>query len=144
MIKFISKGFLSTESNEAKGNYGLLDQIKALEWIRENSRYFGGMNDSVTVMGSGAGGISGHLLSLSPRSRGARIYPDDSVILHRFISHSGTAYSPHAIIRDPNSKAKQLAVKVGCPIEIEIEMMFCLRKTSSQTIINAIPSMFVS
>ena len=69
---------MTTEDQEARGNYGLLDQIKALEWVRDNARYFGGMNDSVTVMGSGAGGISAHLLLLSPKSRGASLYVDNT------------------------------------------------------------------
>ena len=68
---------MTTEDKEATGNYGLLDQIMALEWIRDNGRYFGGMNDSVTVMGSGAGGIAAHLLTLTPRARGASNNADE-------------------------------------------------------------------
>lgn len=70
-------GFLTTESSDATGNYGLLDQILALEWIRDYARHFGGMNDSVTVMGSGAGGISAHLLTLTPRARAASNEADE-------------------------------------------------------------------
>ena len=49
----------------------------ALEWVRNNVRYFGGINETVAVMGSGAGGASVHLLTMSPKTRGASIYPDD-------------------------------------------------------------------
>lgn len=83
-ISFARSGFLSTEDDESPGNYGLLDQVRALEWVRDNVRYFGGMNDSVTVMGSGAGGVSAHLLMLTPLTRGASVYYDHSgkVILY--------------------------------------------------------------
>lgn len=78
MTLSIQTGFLSTEDDESPGNYGLLDQVRALEWVRDNVRYFGGMNDSVTVMGSGAGGTSAHLLLLTPLTRGASVYYDHS------------------------------------------------------------------
>ena len=87
-------GFLCTEDAEAPGNVGLRDQLLALEWVRDNIRYFGGMNDSVTVMGSGAGGSSAHLLTLTPLIRADDTNPNEFSLLHRIISHSGTAYTP--------------------------------------------------
>ena len=44
-------GFLSTEDAEAAGNYGLLDQSLALNWVRENIATFGGDAGSVTIFG---------------------------------------------------------------------------------------------
>ncbi|CAL4177904.1 unnamed protein product [Meganyctiphanes norvegica] len=138
-------GFLSTEDKEAPGNYGLIDQVRALEWVRDNVRYFGGMNDSVTVMGSGAGGISAHMLLLSPKARGSTTEIDEFVLLHRAISQSGTAYSPQAILRSPAPKknALMLAHHAGCPAsESTHEMINCLRTISGEKLLEQIPKLY--
>lgn len=46
---------LSREQGGASGNYGLMDQLKALEWVRENIRAFGGDPDNITIGGQSGG-----------------------------------------------------------------------------------------
>uniref|UniRef100_A0A8C5DRE2 Neuroligin 4 X-linked a n=1 Tax=Gouania willdenowi TaxID=441366 RepID=A0A8C5DRE2_GOUWI len=75
-------GFLSTGDQAAKGNYGLLDQIQALRWIKENIQAFKGDPKRVTIFGSGAGASCVSLLTLSHYSEGACSQPQ-----HGFSPH---------------------------------------------------------
>lgn len=63
-------GFLSTGDASSPGNYGLLDQVLALEWIRDNIGPFGGDASRVTISGQSAGGASSIFHMVSPKSRG--------------------------------------------------------------------------
>ena len=61
---------LDKESEHAcSGNYGLLDQIAALRWVKENISAFGGNPDQITIMGQSAGAMSVYDLLCSPLSR---------------------------------------------------------------------------
>ncbi|GFY36935.1 carboxylic ester hydrolase, partial [Trichonephila inaurata madagascariensis] len=64
--------FLSTEDASARGNYGLLDQILALKWVKNNIMAFGGNASDVTIFGNSAGGACVGLHLISPMSRGKR------------------------------------------------------------------------
>lgn len=66
-------GFLShpllTERDGQSGNYGLMDQIAALKWVKRNIAQFGGDPDNVTVLGQSAGGGSIRCLCIAPESK---------------------------------------------------------------------------
>lgn len=82
---------LSAQSpNGVSGNYGLLDQVAALAWLRENAASFGGDPANITIMGESAGALSASYLLASPRADGlfdkaiiqspnARAFPELSV-----------------------------------------------------------------
>ncbi len=56
--------------NEPKGNYGYMDQIAALQWVRRNAAAFGGDASNVTIFGESAGGGSVLTLMTSPLAKG--------------------------------------------------------------------------
>jgi neuroligin len=62
-------GFLATADNASAGNYGMLDMVQAINWVRENVRAFNGDPDKITLFGPGAGAASAGLLALSPLTR---------------------------------------------------------------------------
>ena len=81
-------GFLATQETfnqyGTTGNWGHLDQIKALEWIQKAIASFGGDPDKVTIGGESAGSYSVSALILSPRAKG---------LFHKAIMESGTVIS---------------------------------------------------
>jgi para-nitrobenzyl esterase len=85
-LGFLAHPELTRESpHHTSGNYGVLDVIAALRWVKRNARAFGGDPNSVTVMGHSAGSyLSGYLLT-APQAKG---------LIHRVIGMSGMWMAP--------------------------------------------------
>jgi para-nitrobenzyl esterase len=78
---FFAHPALSRERpEENNGNYGYMDQIAALQWVRRNIAAFGGNPNNVTIFGFSAGGVSVHSMLASPQAGG---------LFHKAIVQSG-------------------------------------------------------
>ncbi len=111
-------------------NAGLLDQRKAIEWVRDNIDGFGGDPKQITIFGQSAGG--------SAVDQYAYSYQDDPIVAG-IISHSGTALS--YVANSPEYSQKrflELASGLGCTSG---DAVACMRSKDWQDIEKAVPKL---
>jgi len=101
---WLSHPALTAESrHQSSGNYGLLDQIAALQWVHRNIAKFGGDPENVTIFGQSSGGEYVGCLMLSPLARG---------LFQRAIMQSGVPLDLHSSVHHPGGGADS-AEKLG-------------------------------
>ena len=99
-LGFLALPELSAEGpDQVSGNYGLLDQIAGLKWIRKNVAAFGGDPEKVTIFGESAGAISVSMLCASPQAKG---------LFRAAISQSGGSFGPTRPTTYPGENMKTL------------------------------------
>lgn len=68
---FCGTGFLKTGARgSAQGNFGLMDLVAGLHWLRENIPAFGGDAERITLMGHGTGAALSNIIAVSPVAKG--------------------------------------------------------------------------
>src|ERR1035437_6651647 len=81
---FLATSELAKEANGATGNYGMLDMVSALQWVKANIKQFGGDPGNVTIFGESAGSFAVSTLMAAPPAQG---------LFHKVIGESGAAFS---------------------------------------------------
>jgi para-nitrobenzyl esterase len=119
---FLAHPGLSAEDPEgSSGNYGLLDQIEALKWVKHNIAAFGGDPQKVTIFGESAGGWSVCNILASPKAEG---------LFHRAVVQSGGCDTVKSL--DEGFKdGRKFALNLGCSGP---DAVSCLRGKSAQEI----------
>lgn len=111
-------GFLYGGDGQHEGNYGLYDQLLALQWVQENIVHFGGDPTQVTLMGESAGSwsVSAHIIS--PLAKGLFV---------RAIMQSGSIITPIKSTKEALKDTQLLATELHCSHSNLTEMIDCLR-----------------
>lgn len=137
-------GFLAIPGTDVKGNFGIGDQVTALEWVKKNIASFGGNPNNVTIIGESAGAGSVRTLLGSP-----------PVIENNLISGAvsmsnlgggislglqgdyATTYSSYLTIDQSFDRAgEQIFSSVGCNQTDINEQIACLKTVPASTIVN--------
>lgn len=118
------------------GNYGLMDQIKALAWVKENIQQFSGDADNVSIFGESAGGWSVFTLLTTPASEG---------LFHKAISQSGGSDASLSSLK-AFKIGERLAKKLKCTTKklkaesanssTQQALADCLRKAPKEKIVS--------
>ena len=128
---FLAHPDLTKESaRSVSGNYGMLDQVAALQWVRDNIAAFGGDPGNVTIFGESAGSFSVSGLMASPPARG---------LFHKAIGESGAFFSAGGgtLSLAPLAEAEQVGARFAA--SAGAESIAALRAKPAQDVLDAAP-----
>jgi len=101
---FLAHPLLAKESpHGVSGNYGFIDQVAALKWVKQNIAAFGGNPNNVTIFGESAGALSIATHMISPLSKG---------LFHRAICESGAGFGHHYLFPKASGSMRE-ALETG-------------------------------
>lgn len=155
MVRFIIPlGFLNANVDrfsKSPANYGLMDILAALHWIKDNIEAFGkvdlvesrpntrlnvyfgdlgGDSTSVTLAGHGTGAACVHYLIASNAVQ-------EGYLFHRAMLMSGSGLAPWSLVGDPAHYAAIVAHHVNCSVDLpHTALMKCLREVSLKSLLS--------
>ncbi|KAI3336648.1 cholinesterase [Xylariaceae sp. AK1471] len=124
-------GFLALDDGVTNGNFGLADQITALDWVRKNIRNFGGDPGRITIFGQSAGAASVRAMIASPKSIGkfAAAIPLSNLGGINY----GTSYSKYMTIQQElNTVGNAILTSTNCTNATS--QVDCLRSIPASTL----------
>ena len=130
-LGFMAHPGLSAESSRGiSGNYALLDQIAALQWIHENIEAFGGDPDNVTLAGESSGGYNIAWLLASPLA--------DGLFRRAIIQSGGWAVDSFVTLQQAESDGEKVATSMGFGLPLsDVEIIEAMRELDWPTIVQA-------
>ncbi|XP_061396846.1 pyrethroid hydrolase Ces2e [Musca vetustissima] len=132
----------AADNSELSGNYGLQDQILALEWIQENVKSLGGNTNQITLLGHGTTGATCAFLHfiLGQQSSYSNANPLFNQML---LMSSGNLHKQMASVSSVQDASKALIEKLGCQFEENgRQVVSCLRSKSVSDLLNAFESIY--
>jgi len=129
-LGFLVHSALAAEDPQhpVSGNYGLLDQRAALQWVKDNIAAFGGDPNNVTLAGTSAGADSVGLHMVSPGTGG---------LFHRAVIHSGTPTIRWPTHAEAAAQGDAFATALGCLDPATVAS--CMRQKSFNAVLTALP-----
>lgn len=130
-------GFFADDSlakehpHKTTGNYGLLDQIEALKWVKNNISAFHGDPDNITLFGQSAGAMSVQALISSPLTKG---------LVSSAIMQSGGGYDNGLAKTKTLEEAKEVSAMIMSLCHVK--SVDALRKVPAQKLVDILPSLY--
>jgi para-nitrobenzyl esterase len=125
-LGFLAHPALDKVATKNTGNYGILDQIAALQWVQANIAKFGGDAKNVTIFGQSAGGLSVLTQLITPLS---------NKLFHKAIIESGALYFQASTLADAETQGATFGTNTGCGGGAAKSVATCLRGLSVATIL---------